>query len=115
VIKLYRCVQTDPPTRDDFVSPEAKGQPPRKNDPLYERTNSGLSSFVDWELLRDKARLFPKLGSFMVELVIPSHAPVIFERTFESFGHYTIWGDPDYLLTLVSEIRPVRPSESEQE
>jgi hypothetical protein len=106
--RLYRAVHTDPPTREDFTSAQALGIAPPNDDPEVVRTNNGISTFDSWERLSQQARRFRRIGSYMAEFVIPEGGPIIWERTFSRPGHYTVWGDPDYLLTLVTEVRPVK-------
>jgi hypothetical protein len=110
-IRLYRAVKTEQPTRDDFLSSQAKGRPPINNDPDVLRTHDGISMFTPLEIARERARRFRRIGRFLAEMMIPDNSPSIrYQRTFASEGHYTVWGDPDELLALVVSVVPVEPT-----
>jgi hypothetical protein len=110
-IRLYRAVKTDRPTRDDFLSNQARGRQPINLDPEVLRTHDGISMFTPLEIARKRALRYRRIGPFLAELVIPDNSSSIrVERTFASEGHYTVWGNPDELLALVVSVIPVEPS-----
>ena len=105
--RFYRIVKTDPPTRADFLSHEARGIRPRR--PLNPRDRDrwrGVSHFDTPELARATARAAPHLGAFIAELHIPQGAPIRIEQTGRA-GHYDIWADPAFLLASVVSVAPV--------
>ena len=98
-LTLYRAVSTFPPTRDDFLSDEAKGKRPRPaqlQDPILYR---GISVFDDLAELAARRRRVP-LPPLTVELSIPDGAPVTIHKTLGP-GHWTIVGNPATLLGYV--------------
>lgn len=50
------------------------------------------------------ARLYPKIGSFIAEIHVPTDGRIAWERTTNTYGHYTLWGDPDELLATVIDV-----------
>ncbi len=98
----YRVVKTDPPTRDDFLSDEAKGRRPRPaqvRNPLLYRGISVFETVAAIEAVRERV---PLLGH-VAELAIPEGAPVGDHKTGGP-GHWTLVGDPDVLLGCVTRI-----------
>jgi hypothetical protein len=113
--RLYRAVKTDQPTRDDFLSSQARGKPPVSQDQEVLRTHDGISMFTPLEIARTRALRYRRIGSFLAEVVRPDDSPSIWiERTFASEGHYTVWGNPDELLALVAGVVPVEPSDKDE-
>jgi hypothetical protein len=104
---FHRITQTDPPTREDFMSNEAKGIPLTGNDFDRSRLNDGISVFNTEQQARKRALFYPNLGAYIARLEIPEGAPVRIERTLSTPGHHTIWGDPDDLLMYVVSVVPV--------
>ena len=105
--RLYRIVQHDPPTREDFQSNAARGRP-LPGEPEFARLHDGLSTFASLDQAARKARQYPMLGRFVAELVISDSSGVRIERTIlRSRGHHTVWGTPEMLLGCVVRVQPV--------
>jgi hypothetical protein len=98
----YRVVRSWPPTRADFLSNAAKGQPPRGPELARPELHSGLSMFDDPAPLIQRIAQ-GVLRGVVCEVVILDNAPIRIERTLGR-GHYTVWGDPDVLLGCVRGI-----------
>lgn len=106
---FYRIVKGDPPTRDDFVSNQAKGRIPRRILTAEElRRWDGLSVFETEAQARRQARRHPFLGRFIARLRIVEGGPIHYQRTNpDNRGHHSVWGSPDILLTCVEGIASV--------
>jgi hypothetical protein len=52
----------------------------------------------------------PRLGAFIAELLIPEVGAITFERTTNSHGQYTLWGDAEAMLPCVISVVPVSAS-----
>lgn len=104
--RFFRIAKNDPATIDDFRSGASLGKPLHSTDPEAVRTHDGVSMWDERRLARKKARLSPALGRYIVDVTIPDDTSIRFERTF-GFGHYTVWGEPNVLATLVTSISPV--------
>jgi hypothetical protein len=105
-VVLYRIVLTDPPSHADFLSEASRGIT-RRVRPEYERLRSGVSVFDTEERARQRAAKWPWLGGFIAELDLPDEGGSIrYERTTDSRGHYTLWGQPEDLTGRV--VRVVR-------
>ena len=102
---LYRIVQSNPPTISDFLSGQAKGEQPRSESLRW--LWDGISVFNTTTQARRQALRFPILGQFLAQLNLPPDAPIRCERTLRTRGHYTIWGNPAYLLRCATEVVPV--------
>jgi hypothetical protein len=104
---FYRVVRTDPPSRLDFTSNEARGRQPRRPlDARGRRLWQGLSAFDTASGARHAARTTPALGSYVARVEIPPGAQVEVEQTGR-FGHYTLWGQPADILRMVVAVEPV--------
>jgi len=53
-----------------------------------------------------KARRYAALGQFIAQIDVPSSSEIRYERTTHQRGHYTLWGEPNTLLTLVVTVFP---------
>ena len=101
---FYRVVRTDPPTREDMLSLAARGRTPKQ---LTERERwmaQGLSVFdsvAGAERVARRAR--GRIGTLVAELDVPYSGPVTYELTGDH-GHYTAWGEPDDVLSLVVRV-----------
>ena len=104
---VYRIVQSDPPTRKDFLSYTALGKRLKYDTPRARRLADGLSVFDTAVQARDKARAVPWLGSYIAALDIPEAGEVEYERTASAQGHRTIWGSPEAVMSLVVSVTPV--------
>jgi hypothetical protein len=105
--RLYRVVQSNPPTLDDFTSNEDRGRELTNPTPERRRLWRGLSCYDSEERARKKATQVPLLGNFIATLEIPSNISVQSEQTTSSTGHHTIWGDPDFIASCVTKVVPV--------
>ena len=104
-MRLYRIVKSNPHTRADFLSNAAKGRQPRNPTPEVLRRWDGLSAFTSFEAALANARIFPRLGRFIVELDIPMDGSIAVEpHPGPDEEHVTIWGDPDLLTEMVTNI-----------
>lgn len=104
---FYRIVKTAPPTVRDFTSNRALGKPPRgpeRDDPTIW---SGLSMYGDEGTARAQARRIPRLGAFLARLDVPHDGPIRCRQTGSNPAHYTVWGEPDDLLSVVVAVLPV--------
>lgn len=100
---LYRIVTSDPPTERDFWSHKRRGL---RYHPNREHLASGISAFDQEQEARRTARRFPATGTLIAELHIPDWAGVTIARTV-SRHHYTVWGDPELLVTFVVRVAAV--------
>ena len=95
---------SNPPTRFDFTSHAERGKRARDDSPETLRLWAGISVYDTRRRARKTALMFPSLGPFIAELLIPMNGPIVWERTTRSFGHYTLWGEPDVLLACVTDV-----------
>jgi hypothetical protein len=105
---FYRIVRASERRGEDFLSDAARGEPPPL-DPAQVRLHEGISVFNTERQARNKAEAYPALGEYIAAIDLPDDAPVRYERTLRTRGHYTLWGDPIYLADRVISIRPVEP------
>lgn len=102
---FYRLIQTNPPTRRDFMSYRALGiglvDPSEENI----RLSMGISVFRTEAQARRTARRRRFRGTFYIaEIAVPKDAIVPFERTTGTAGHYTLWADPDMIASWVVRV-----------
>lgn len=102
--RFYRIVGGDPPNRQDFVPKTPRAIP---RDPEKARLFSGLSTYETLAQARRRARESLYLGAWIAEITITPGVLVHYERTTLSNGHYTLWGDPDVILSSVTAVVPV--------
>jgi len=100
---LYRIVKSDPPTERDFWSHSRSGL---RYHPSKEHVANGVSTFDREQEARRTARRFPNTGTLIAELRIPRRADVTVAQTMGRH-HYTVWGDPELLVTFVVRVVPV--------
>ena len=103
---LYRIVRSDPPTRADFLSNEAKDLPPRGPELRLSERHAGVTMFDTEVEARTVARRYPNIGRYLAAIRIPVGSGIVVRQTLRP-GHYTVWGTPDDLLTLVVGTMPV--------
>jgi hypothetical protein len=103
---FYRNVHGPDPPLDDFTSDKARGEP-EPFDPVRASLYDGISVFNLEQQARRKARAYPSQGDHIARLELPDGAPVSFERTLSTNGHFTLRGDPEYLRSRVVSIVPV--------
>ena len=96
----------NPPTEADFQSNAARSRAPRGVELTQPELWTGLSVFDTEARARARAQQFPQLGTYIAALRITSVDPVTVKQTLGS-GHYTIWGRPEIILALVSNVVPV--------
>ncbi len=97
----FHLVPDARPSREDFLSHEARGIPPRKADARSADLNRGVSLLDTLDRAKELRALFPRLGAYAAMIEIPSGVriePTLWE------GHYTAWADPDDLLGWVVEV-----------
>jgi hypothetical protein len=104
----HRIVKSAHPSARDFLSYELLGipLPPNPTDEQI-RIHSGTSVYATEAQARRKARGIPSLGRFIAVLEIPDDASVRAERTTNSGGHYTLWGQAESLVSYVTSVVPV--------
>lgn len=104
---FYRVVRSSPPMREDFLGDRERGRPEPADARLL-RLMDGLSVFDSVDRARRKAVHYPALGSLIAAVEVPGDDDRFrFERTTTGRGHYTLWGDPAALQTLVAWVVPV--------
>jgi hypothetical protein len=74
---------------------------------ITRRLWSGVSVYDTPDRARQTALDYPRLGTHIATLDIPEEGSILAERTTNSLGHYTLWGDPTTMLACVIAIRPV--------
>ena len=104
---FYRVVRTNPPTRTDFLSNDAKGREPRDRDPEILRLWDGLSVYDSATRARQQARRYRGMGRFIAALTIDDGDTIRLEKTMDDPRHYTLWGSPEAVLALMTGIEPV--------
>jgi hypothetical protein len=104
---FFRLIGSAEATRHDMLSKEALGEPLRDDTPENRRLWQGISVYATEAQARRKGRASPRLGGYIARIELPDDSPVIFERTTTSSGHYTLWGDPEVILSYVTGVMPV--------
>jgi hypothetical protein len=105
-VMLYRVVQSDPPTRQDFLSRGALGLTPRHPTAKARRLWTGLSTNRTLAQARQLVSASPWLGEYIVELQVPVDGSFHVELDNGRNGHCTLWGQPDDLMALVVCVYP---------
>jgi hypothetical protein len=111
--RLWRIARTDPPTRDDFVSRAARGEP-SPDDPEATRLWDGLSVYDTQAQARRTARRYRGLGAFLAAVDVPLDGRCRIERTLHRAGHHTVWGDADLLHAAVARVVSVAADEGSE-
>jgi hypothetical protein len=107
-VVLYRLIRSNRATREDFMSHEALGAPPRRRLTRREQDRwRGVSLQSTLESALVKANDSPWLGQYLAEVHIPRGVAVRIEQTGRDLYHYTVWADPDDLLSWVVSVIPV--------
>lgn len=120
MVVLYRTVHRDPPNQDDFRSGKELGV--SKPSKRKERFWLGFSAYDSFERANATAIAYPHQGRFIAEFIVPDASVVtLSEETFtlppagrititRSFaeGHWTVWGEPELFVRLVTRVVPVR-------
>ena len=94
---VYRLSDTSEPTEEDWQSPFARGDRPRKAQIPNVLIHLGLSMTDRPEPLLSLRRAFPNLGDFIVDVELRGDLGVWFADTLWD-GHYTVWGRPSDLV-----------------
>jgi hypothetical protein len=104
---LYRLVGAYPPARRDFLSYKALGRP------LLNEANRDVWAGVSVQNTMAQARNRAKIirgKTYVAVLEVPDDADIRCERTGGTRGHYTLWGEPDELLSYVRDVIELNPS-----
>ncbi len=110
---FYRLFVGSRPTRDAFLSDRASGVRDRPSDPNKVRYWEGFSVFATLEqarrLMTERASRAYMKGivwseESIAEMTISLKSPIIYERSFRSEGHHTVWGDPCECLKRVMAV-----------
>jgi hypothetical protein len=91
--RLYRIIQNNPASEDDFMSKAQLGISCPVPDPEVQRRWTGLSLFGSEDQARRVVRRLPMLGSYLAALDIPPGSGIRGEPTTGP-GHYALGGDP---------------------
>lgn len=107
---FFRVLVGPQPTANDFKSGRELGSP-RPRNPENERLWEGLSVFGTEQQARNKAIDMRErgysIGDYVARLEIPDESPVTWERTTNSRGHYTVFGQIHRLIDYVASVVPV--------
>ena len=103
-VTLFRIVRTVPPTLWDFQSYRERGIPLRHDTVRGRRLWDGLSLYRTREQAARIATISPRVGSYIAELSIPTDGSFRLELDNGDYGHCTVWGDADVLMSLVVSI-----------
>jgi hypothetical protein len=97
--RLYRLLGRELPRLYDFTSDKDKGRP--RASKLNEVEHVGLSMWADADQAIAKARRRPVA---VAEITLATGLGLSIARTFETEGHYTVWGSAHDLLGQVSSV-----------
>jgi hypothetical protein len=104
---LYRIVKSNPPRLLDFRSKLDLALADADADQQTQCLESGLSMYRTLAQARRKARAFPYLGGYIASVRIPADSSLRVERTTNSSGHHTVWGEPAAILACVVAVEAV--------
>lgn len=104
---FYRLVETNPPTRTDFLSQEMLGRVCNSRKPRIRDLWRGVSVYKTEADVRAHARLSPMLGRYIAVIQLPADGSIRFEFDTRPRGHCTIWATPEVILTLVVDVLEV--------
>jgi hypothetical protein len=106
----YRIVRNADATEDDFKPAKDLGKPLRRPS-LARQWAEGVSVSDTFEHAAAQARLYRyRLGRFVVAIRLPRQAGIEVEQTGRDLHHFTLYGTPAQLLSLVAD-RPRRVDE----
>ena len=77
VRRFYRTIAGSEPTRDDFLSDEARGNDPPRS-PDRRRYWQGFSAFDTWDNARAIAQRFRSQGDHIAEVTIPADGAITY-------------------------------------
>lgn len=111
VVVAHRIVHTGdlaaPGLADDFRPNAARGMPRRGLERTYPVLHEGLSMYEQMEAASATARAFSRLGQFVARVELVAGREITFAR-WGARTHMTVWGEPEILTGLVTDVRPVR-------
>lgn len=102
---VYRLVETSPPTLKDFMSYHVLGIGLVDPDEESIRLSTGISVFRTEAQARRAGRRRRFRGTFFIaEIVVPVDARMRIERTTGTPGHFTLWAEPDMIVSWVARV-----------
>jgi hypothetical protein len=105
----FRIVKTNPPQPDDFTSNRDKGLPQRGAEVGDPSLWTGISLYDSRDRAARQARRY-RLGGYVATLDIPDSTSSDSDQVRKTLGdphHYTLWGEPAHVLSLVVRVDPV--------
>lgn len=109
---FFRLVETDPPTREQFLSYHDRGLTPPGSTPRQLHLYKGVSVFETEEQARARAWSIAWPYDYIAELAIP--VSVHIERQGRREGHHNAYASPDDFLRWVVRVVPVRLESGER-
>lgn len=104
---IYWVITGEVATVADFLSNKAKGRRLHNPTPERRRLWAGISVNDAIDDARTTAQKWPRMGRYIATLEITDVTPIQWERTTDTPGHYTLWGDPIEMVNAVSTVVPV--------
>ncbi len=104
---FYRIVRSNPAPRADFTSRAEQGHVLPNPTPDRRRLWAGISVYATLAQARRNARRFPQLGTSIAAIDVSRAQALLYERTTQQPGHFTIWGDPGDILACLVSVVPV--------
>jgi hypothetical protein len=108
---LFRLVETDPPSREAFLSAYELGRTPPGSSPRQVAVHKGVSMFETEEQARRLAAEQRRKYDYIAEVAIPEGVRV--ERQGHREGHHNVYVPADDLLRWVVRVVPVRLESAE--
>jgi hypothetical protein len=109
-LRVYRITKTgdpqDPAFVDSFKSHYELGMPPRRFETRSSVIHMGITTWQTESRAIGTARAFPKIGSFVAEMVLTGNNGFNYAETGPP-GHFTVWGDPLKLAAAVDDIAAI--------
>lgn len=103
---FFRLVETDPPTREQFLSYFDRGLTPPDAPPRQIDLHKGVSMFETEEQARKLALEVTKPYDYIAEVAVPHGVRA--ERQGRRAGHHNVYAAPDDLLSWVVRVVRVR-------
>jgi hypothetical protein len=109
---FYRLVETDPPTREQFLPYHELGVTPPGASARELYLSKGVSMFETEEQARGAAPTMKKRYDFIAEVRLPEgvHA----DRQGRRAGHHNIYAPPDDLIRWVVRVVPVHLNSTQE-
>ena len=104
-IRVYRLIKGPRPTREDFLSDNARGRTLRSDSPEIIARHEGFSAWRNEASVRAVGSRYPRLGTQIVELELPPGTELW--PFHDNPDHVTVFGDADMLLQHVVRIAPL--------